>query len=1584
MNNLKYLILIIFLIFFQSNSFGCQNSISDSIKIEKYINHFNTLNYIARKNYSNPYFLNKSKQFLDSILLINKKNSFSNRAIKELNTTKSTIENNLINKFKLFDFYSGIPSYYAFVDDPIEYAYDDAFNALLNSKYLKLHNGPLSEANITSILIREDCDDEMFEIINQTLIVESNHHIIQQKDLIEILGVDGAEKIINNKYSLDDLNNLLNKYELDKLGVFKVNNIDIINNKIWFVNAEFNIFSKTDGFSEPIFNKGYSIDKRDKGIISFTIISSFFLILILVVYFNFGKVNLVFSKKNFKFIFIDAKNFAIYFVLPLIISCTLIYFLSLVSPKSQDHFLEFNVISWVFLSSFLTSLFPIIINLFVINRSNIDGFHTSSGYIKFISITLAASFLPSFLFLFIKYDLPYFEIFEIIFLLTFVSLSIGVILGNSFFQLSSISNNHENYKSSLIGFSLSLILLLVVKTILLLEFSSLYLLLVLIFLTIINGFYFLIQKKQNVEFTHKENYLKNNVDNIYIDNIIDVKKNIFDVINENKSNSLNIYIISAYQGIGKTTALKKAKEYFLEENWEVFYGDCDEIQTDDKLSFEPFLEAFRLLIKSEEFIDRSSKIDNLSKAFVNTFLDNTIHINPIKDFVVNSEANINNICFEIAEKLKSINSKILFVLEDIHWIDSETISFLKHFIKVINRYPELREKMTIIFSLRSDIKTEYRGLSNEELTNELNDINNQVENEIYINKLLDSSNYNVKNYCLSLNLLNFKIASKTLIELNDFFNNLIINQEDINLIITPLYINKCIERWIKLKILISTKEGFILSKAIDIDEMPNSQEIDVFYHETFNFFDKKWIRLLESATVIGYRFDANIIAKLWGYNILEVLTFLEEAVEKELLIDLSDFDNYYEFKDKGIISAIKSYFKNDKIQLQGEKQIIVEYNKRYLEIVNELIEYPHKYTLEEILIVSRRIVSLNYLDFYSKKCDKIIIEVVLRFLYKNQYEQLYVYGTYLTHKGLNNVGKLICNISDIVNKIDVTDEKKIIIRDGILIDQEKFNNELINGYHSNLLNELRLISLLAFDNNELKGINQIETINFDLSFNDWNYLFNEFPKRLRGESLMYYITNFLVKLYNSELFISDESSIIDKDFKKNLSLYFSSVKIDYEILLKLEIFNIEHNLFCLKNHLTFGDSIFEEYSIDQIEKSSNTKKTELYEELINNSIAKRDLKLIYKCLLEFIEFINHDLQDYELSILMFDKYHKELLDEGRPNEFWLIQFFHFIMSSTCNCKKTFYNKKCNCVKTGEVYISKNNNEVNKKFKVAKSFLNKVTEEDTLSYLTKFYYKSFKVYLLSMNQTDEIVSLINDYIRKFKKTYSESSEEYEKCLVDHSNELIEIFRFKESNNLLEASISFLKNNNVAIKNSRLSQRYNRLSENYIKLKNFSEATECSKTALVYIEKSLREKEIKNWTFVENQLIADPKKSDEELFLYGNLKEGKGKLKPAIKNYSSILYTHAKCLFYQNKHLEADIFFEKSLKYSFENFDYINHNIKCLRKAINFFKIDNLEGEKQISMYKNNLKINNLKKIQDFEIRLDSINAVIREAEDIVGQ
>ena len=73
---------------------------------------------------------------------------------------------------------------------------------------------------------------------------------------------------------------------------------------------------------------------------------------------------------------------------------------------------------------------------------------------------------------------------------------------------------------------------------------------------------------------------------------------------------------------------------------------------------------------------------------------------------------------------------------------------------------------------------------------------------------------------------------------------------------------------------------------------------------------------------------------------------MEEAVG-ELVIDLSDEDNF-EFKDQRIVSAIKSYFKNDLIQSSGEKQITIEYNKvsKFGKTYNY---YPKKMKLKKFL-----------------------------------------------------------------------------------------------------------------------------------------------------------------------------------------------------------------------------------------------------------------------------------------------------------------------------------------------------------------------------------------------------------------------------------------------------------------------------------------------------------------------------------------------------------------------------------------------------------------------------------------------------------
>ena len=46
-----------------------------------------------------------------------------------------------------------------------------------------------------------------------------------------------------------------------------------------------------------------------------------------------------------------------------------------------------------------------------------------------------------------------------------------------------------------------------------------------------------------------------------------------------KNDDLDIMILSAPMGIGKTASLLKAKDLFEKnDEWDVYYGDCDEIQ----------------------------------------------------------------------------------------------------------------------------------------------------------------------------------------------------------------------------------------------------------------------------------------------------------------------------------------------------------------------------------------------------------------------------------------------------------------------------------------------------------------------------------------------------------------------------------------------------------------------------------------------------------------------------------------------------------------------------------------------------------------------------------------------------------------------------------------------------------------------------------------------------------------------------------------------------------------------------------------------------------------------------------------------
>ena len=165
-------------------SLGCFDSSSQENKEkERFRQHIETLEYMSRKTDNSKYYLDLALVYCDSLGAISKNDSWLQSQRKKIELTLGTCDQNMNHKVELFPFFNGFPSYMGFADDAIEYAYDDALNTYLKQHTHPLQRGPIKDASITSILTRGVCDEEMFEIIRQTIISSTNHYLIPYDDL---------------------------------------------------------------------------------------------------------------------------------------------------------------------------------------------------------------------------------------------------------------------------------------------------------------------------------------------------------------------------------------------------------------------------------------------------------------------------------------------------------------------------------------------------------------------------------------------------------------------------------------------------------------------------------------------------------------------------------------------------------------------------------------------------------------------------------------------------------------------------------------------------------------------------------------------------------------------------------------------------------------------------------------------------------------------------------------------------------------------------------------------------------------------------------------------------------------------------------------------------------------------------------------------------------------------------------------------------------------------------------------------------------------------------------------------------------
>ena len=143
----------------------------------------------------------------------------------------------------------------------------------------------------------------------------------------------------------------------------------------------------------------------------------------------------------------------------------------------------------------------------------------------------------------------------------------------------------------------------------------------------------------------------------------------------------------------------------------------------------------------------------------------------------------------------------------------------------------------------------------------------------------------------------FNLAESTKFILNNLINQKIesgkSNIDFVEANITPHYIFKLLSKMLEDKTLIPGSNGLIFTRQITEDDLPNNEEVDKFYHAIFDRIEStptidriQWIRILESAAMIGQKFDAAILASVWGIDLLNLLDFLERMEKFGIVHDV--------------------------------------------------------------------------------------------------------------------------------------------------------------------------------------------------------------------------------------------------------------------------------------------------------------------------------------------------------------------------------------------------------------------------------------------------------------------------------------------------------------------------------------------------------------------------------------------------------------------------------------------------------------------------------------------------------------------------
>jgi len=411
------------------------------------------------------------------------------------------------------------------------------------------------------------------------------------------------------------------------------------------------------------------------------------------------------------------------------------------------------------------------------------------------------------------------------------------------------------------------------------------------------------------------------------------------VLNDSPVNFLHL---SGDEGIGKTMLIEKFKDD-ADSNVHVFYGDCDQDPGGSPIPYEPFQQAFNTELGAGRFdsgdigaVEVLGKLRTVAGHTAAGGLVNAITGSIDSNFKgarVNEIMNVLNAYFnELVKKEKDPQLKIVFVLEDIQWLDDKTEELFKEFV---NRMVVRAIKGDFKFTIVTTEATSKEGTKGESAGDRVKE---WLAKKAKISEQIKESKWIGTEGELPLNML----AGSTFVEE-------LLKKKNCGVFIAPNSIeaiNKNIgesdgvnPRHVLQVLIVLLKKGWFtdknniltLSEEVNWDSIPLRADKENYYFDKFKALDKELLKFLGSAAFIGLKFEAAVLSKLWKIERLELIHMLLEVEKEGLVIDLSDNDDWYAFTSKKVRDVLKRFVIKD--AGQGKKpQIVKEYHKEIINI----------------------------------------------------------------------------------------------------------------------------------------------------------------------------------------------------------------------------------------------------------------------------------------------------------------------------------------------------------------------------------------------------------------------------------------------------------------------------------------------------------------------------------------------------------------------------------------------------------------------------------------------------------------------------